>query len=1524
MLIFILLSCLLRLTVRTEFNMYNTDKTYNVGNLHVNCLYYNIRYDFKMMERVEYCLDSNDTTKSWADDFVNTRDRNFTFEQLHEMKITANDLLSWSATIDLAEKYQYYLDHQYNSPLSKEIFFNCTKPWFGSRCQYSFLIPLKEFHNVVYQILNRKFYSDFPSSVTPSTCYTQLTCDRGGSSLCLDWREICDGRIDCLNGGIDEAQCIDLEINECDENQYRCYNGLCIPKEFLGDGTPECLDQTDLPGITVQVLLGISFNHEDQACRPGDQQFSCGDGRCVADFAKCYTKRHLHLYESISLQGNLSSQCWMIMICLTKILDQVNGTTCNYLLNSSNISIYLKTCPTLIRFPTVAVLFGHVHFLYSLDDIHPQDIGQLLIPTYVCYDEQLCDFLPSIFRHGNYSCQYAHQFGLEPRGNLQNWTSIIGLIEPYFRKCSIGWNQKNHSSLYKCKNSSKFISIHRIFNGVADCYFGDDEEQYDLSCTIPNANRLRCGNEQKCYPMVSSRRICPAGYSLNLDEIEFHEICNRNVQVIVINHDGTNYTDETECEHWSCNNYYTRCDGFWNCPDGDDEKNCTTPQLCPIHNLPCVSPSNYTLSCLPASQVGDGHIDCLGAADEHQYCRNQILAQDIDGGFYCRDNKCFSTETLCDNETDCRFGDDELFCEGHYRICDANYKFNLTMVEKMLCRLDFRQKRSFSWRISSQYPSFNNRSIKHINHRTIEQHSMRNYIANQPDASTWYWLCNYGLYVRHWLSNNSSSYKCFCPPSYYGDFCQYQNQRVSFTAQIRVRNYTGIYVILVTLITDDGNSEEINSYQQFIAVSLYGGCGRNFNAYLTYSRRPKDVSKNYSIRVDAYDTNNLTYLSSWHFSIPFIFLPVNRMAMVLDIPAQKASSPIGCSLTCEHGNCLKYINKNQTFCRCDIGWSGARCDIPIRCGDCSSDSVCAGVIHNRSICICPLNKGGPRCLLQLSCQKDLCDNNATCFVLDDGFNTLPDVCICPEEYGGQFCELRKSKLEIFFNDIEVSSYLLAYIMDTRSQYLPYERMLMAGLPKKLKMFQRTVTLYVEMDLTLVFIMMANRYYLGVLQYEGQRNISTSISAAQRCKLVTELLNSQMSALPQIRRVKYYHILCKNHSDLMCFYDEQYMCLCTVERYANCFNVNYNPPKCRIDNHCLNDGTCLQFHPVCQYEATCVCADCFYGDRCQYYAEGIGLTLDDILRYAIQPNTTIENQSSTIKWFSAWTIIMFVVTLINSILSILTFITKESRAVGCGLYILASSITSLLTMCMFIGKFWFILLTQINSSVSQSVLRAGCISIEFILKICLFTDNWLNACVALERSITVYKEVNFNKVSSKRAAKWVIFILPLLIGISMIHEPINRDIFDDKDQNRFFCVLNYSLFVHIYNSTILIIHVVGPFSINLYSALFIIFRSARRRSAAQKRQTYQEHLREQLKKHKNLIISPIILIILAVPRLIISFLSGCTKLSQGIWYYLLGYFVSFIPSMSIFFVFVLPSEFYRKQFKDAMNRMTSRS
>jgi hypothetical protein len=277
--------------------------------------------------------------------------------------------------------------------------------------------------------------------------------------------------------------------------------------------------------------------------------------------------------------------------------------------------------------------------------------------------------------------------------------------------------------------------------------------------------------------------------------------------------------------------------------------------------------------------------------------------------------------------------------------------------------------------------------------------------------------------------------------------------------------------------------------------------------------------------------------------------------------------------------------------------------------------------------------------------------------------------------------------------------------------------------------------------------------------------------------------------------------------------------------------------------------------------------------------------------------------------------------------------------------------------MFTVKFWFVILTQMNKTVHLSVLRGGCVSIEPILKLFVYLDAWLNACVAVERSVNVSKGVNFDKEKSKRIARWIIILLPFCVMSSIIHEPLYRELVGDRtdgsnimknmtekydtmgimmeedntmenmteentSENYVWCMTRYSRSVQDYNTAILFFHLVAPFVANLFSALFIVFGTARRRTAAQTRQTYRKHVHEQLSEHKQLVISPVILLVLSSPRLIIA-LTGCANVSRSLWLYLFLYFISFTPSMLVFSIFVLPSQLYRKTFKDSIRSCRGR-
>jgi hypothetical protein len=146
------------------------------------------------------------------------------------------------------------------------------------------------------------------------------------------------------------------------------------------------------------------------------------------------------------------------------------------------------------------------------------------------------------------------------------------------------------------------------------------------------------------------------------------------------------------------------------------------------------------------------------------------------------------------------------------------------------------------------------------------------------------------------------------------------------------------------------------------------------------------------------------------------------------------------------------------------------------------------------------------------------------------------------------------------------------------------------------------------------------------------------------------------------------------------------------------------------------------------------------------------------------------------------------------------------------------------------------------------------------------------------------------------------------------EIIYRQLMTDDSEQRTWCVVRYPSFIQEYNTIIQIIHFFIPFICNIISALTIIYKIARQRSLTQSRETLKQHIHKQILHLKHLILSPIILVLLATPRLIISLLSDCMKSDRDPWLFIAGYFISFAPSLLIYIVFILPSETYKNECK----------
>ena len=325
------------------------------------------------------------------------------------------------------------------------------------------------------------------------------------------------------------------------------------------------------------------------------------------------------------------------------------------------------------------------------------------------------------------------------------------------------------------------------------------------------------------------------------------------------------------------------------------------------------------------------------------------------------------------------------------------------------------------------------------------------------------WFCNRGIVI--WLKSNETL-KCLCPPSYFGDRCQWQNQRDSLTLQFiyRTSTYiTSIFQVIILLMDEQG---QITPYHEQILYLPKDDCSKKYNIYLFYPDRPKNRSINYSIRIDLYDKIKLKYWSSWYLPIPFQFLPVNRISTQLFIPTVP-QTVFSCSLSCGiHGRCMNYINHNNSYyCQCEEGYSGEQCQLKENCS-CSLDSYCL----TSSICICLLNKFEQRCYLKHStCEESsICLNNGTCISVDDRINLNEYRCLCQAGFYGKQCENVKNQIDLKLNDeiVEIIQPAIFLHLITSFEDAQHEQ---TTIFKKIIYDQNQISISITQPFNLVFI-----------------------------------------------------------------------------------------------------------------------------------------------------------------------------------------------------------------------------------------------------------------------------------------------------------------------------------------------------------------------------------------------------------------------------------------------------------------------
>jgi len=187
-----------------------------------------------------------------------------------------------------------------------------------------------------------------------------------------------------------------------------------------------------------------------------------------------------------------------------------------------------------------------------------------------------------------------------------------------------------------------------------------------------------------------------------------------------------------------------------------------------------------------------------------------------------------------------------------------------------------------------------------------------------------------------------------------------------------------------------------------------------------------------------------------------------------------------------------------------------------------------------------------------------------------------------------------------------------------------------------------------------------------------------------------------------------------------------------------------------------------------------------------------------------------------------------------------------------------------------------------------------------------------------------KGIDFNKALSVRMVKVVVPTLIVSLTITSIHQVFSRELITDpRIDERLWCVMKLSKsWLKKYYFTMNLANSIVPFLINLISAVLLLINLSRIKQRTTSK-GYINALKKQVKTHKDLIISPILIISCKLPILILILVIKCIKYKWQLYLLTACYFMAFIPLIATFATFILPSPTYIKIFNTRRERLHNR-
>jgi len=321
-----------------------------------------------------------------------------------------------------------------------------------------------------------------------------------------------------------------------------------------------------------------------------------------------------------------------------------------------------------------------------------------------------------------------------------------------------------------------------------------------------------------------------------------------------------------------------------------------------------------------------------------------------------------------------------------------------------------------------------------------------------------------------------------------------------------------------------------------------------------------------------------------------------------------------------------------------------------------------------------------------------------------------------------------------------------------------------------------------------------------------------------------------------------------------------------------------------------------------------------------------LTIDSIISPAILTDVSLLQQPLLIKILILVVVFICIFGLFSNYCSMIVFVHPNIQAYGFGKYFVALTICNQIGIIMFLCRFIYLVVSQIILIENHLFLLTSCAIFDSIVQYPFSVSNWLMTCIACERLMMVIKGFNFNKWESVRVSKVVKRCLFLLLLLTFIPQIFNRQLINNPQiEKRLLCVIQFRYtWLRIYEIIINFFRDIIPFIINIISAILLLKFFSRKKLRARKRIYTESELplffSQQFYRHKHLIISPLIMVILKLPMIVVLMILKCFPTEKQMYVALICYILTLLPATVTFFIFIHPSTTYYKIFIEKRNKL----